>query len=787
MEIPRNLPGFIFILLVSVLLVFTRTAAEPLPNLILIMADDMGYGDWGPYDHDGNPDTPLVTDTPFLDQMAAEGVVLTDFYVPTSVCSPVRSSLLTGRHPTRTEVDRVIQPVQQTGMPYWEITIAELLRKKGYATGVFGKWHLGDQPQYLPTNQGFDTFFGIPYSNNSSTFHLLENETIVDPDPDQAFLTQQYTLKAQQFITDSVANNQPFLVYMPHSAPHVPLYASPAFEGSSPRGIYGDVVREMDWSVGQILDQIDRLGVDQDTLILFFSDNGPWIDVEAPPDHPEPWRWDWGSSGPLRDGKFTVYEGGVRVPFIARWPGEFPAGSTSNDPVIIYDLFPTIASVVGAELPSDRIIDGVNIKDVLSGSGVRNGSDFVFYLRGDPSAIRSNQWKLHTTPELTPLSLYDLESDIGETIPVTNTLVTDQILQHAISFHCDVVLPDSDHASLNTPVLTSSHSSSNRGRQAVDGLQRTRWKSLAGENEWLYVDLGTRYALDEILLLWDEDFGVGYELQVSEDAVSWSTFYSESAGDGLEDRIPISVVGRYVRFQGQVSSQGNGYALWEFEIHGIPVSTTSNLALDQPVTTSSSVSVCQQGGSAVDGHKGSRWESAPTDAEWLAIDLGVETYVTRLVLQWGAIFGKKYDIQISDDGVSWITVHDVVNGNGGWDSLSLNQFARHIRVLGVMRNFPSNGYSLWEVQIEGGIPSPTPTPTATATPLPSATATATPLPSATATNTPLPSATATSTPLPTPTQDTAKLVYLPLVQFLVSNQTFSADVRHTLLGRMPLW
>jgi arylsulfatase A-like enzyme len=242
------------------------------PNFIILLADDMGYGDWGPYDHDNNPSTPMVSDTPNLDQMAAEGVTLTDFYVSASVCSPVRSTLLTGRHQINTEITRVLQTSQYGGLPFYEETLPERLAIQGYQSAAIGKWHQGVHSQSTAINQGFDHFFGIPYSNDSPVFYLMEDETIIDPDPNQEELTQLFTIEARQFISESVALNQPFFLYVPYTAPHVPLYPSAGFQGTSPRGIYGDMVRELDWSVGEIINQVDSLGIGANTFILFIID-----------------------------------------------------------------------------------------------------------------------------------------------------------------------------------------------------------------------------------------------------------------------------------------------------------------------------------------------------------------------------------------------------------------------------------------------------------------------------------------------------------------------------------
>lgn len=395
----------------------TAQSSSPPPNVIVILADDLGYGDLGSYGH------PTIR-TPQLDRMAREGMRFTQFYVAANVCSPSRASLLTGRLPIRNGVTgnlAVFFPHSATGLPLSEITLADALKTKGYRTGIVGKWHLGSQPDYLPNKRGFDYYFGIPYSNDMipqnnyqipyPPLPLYENEKVLETDPDQTTLTNRYTDAAIRFIKGS--KGKPFFLYYPNNAPHTPLYASPAQKGKSKRGIYGDVVEEFDNSIGRILKTLKEQGIDKNTIVIFLSDNGPWLTQGE----------DGGSAGLLSEGKGSTYEGGMRVPAIARWPGHIPAGVENTALISSLDLFPTILHWAGAELPKDRQLDGTDLGTVFKGSG--KGRDVFFYYEGQTlHAIRKGPWKAafvthagyaKAAPEKheTPL-LYNLEVDPSE-------------------------------------------------------------------------------------------------------------------------------------------------------------------------------------------------------------------------------------------------------------------------------------------------------------------------------------------------------------------------------------
>lgn len=389
-------------------------AAAPLdasvPNIVIILADDLGYADLGSYGAER-------IRTPRLDRMAAEGVRFTDFYAAAPVCSPSRAALLTGRYPIRSGVTRVLTPSSTGGLPAEELTLPELLREHGYATGIVGKWHLGHTRPFLPLQHGFDEFFGMPYSNDMKPLRLLEGNRLRRGDiPADATLTGRYTKQAVEFIRRHAA--EPFFLYLAHSMPHYPVDAAARWRGSSRDGIYGDAVQELDWSVGRILDTLQQYGLDRRTAVFFTSDNGSWRGC---------------SNCPFRGKKASTWEGGMRVPMVARYPGVFQAGTVIGRPAAGFDLFSTALDLAGVPSPRDRTIDGRSLLPWLQPPGDRPPAapllerPLFYYRQASLQAVRLGKWKLHVARDgwwewirgMEP-ELYDLAQDPGETTNLAN-------------------------------------------------------------------------------------------------------------------------------------------------------------------------------------------------------------------------------------------------------------------------------------------------------------------------------------------------------------------------------
>lgn len=352
------------------------------PNIVVLFADDLGYGDLACF---GHPEFK----TPRLDRMAEEGARLTNFYVPMPFCAPSRGSILTGRYPFRHGVVRNPCPdagINDVGLALSEITIAEALRAAGYATCCIGKWHLGHVPGFLPREQGFDEYLGILYSNDMRPVELIDGETRVEYPVVQATLTKRYTERAIRFMTAN--KDRPFFLYLPHAMPHKPLAASEAFYKKSGAGLYGDVISELDWSVGMILDKLKELNLEKKTFVIFTSDNGPWFG---------------GYSGGLRGMKGQQWEGGIRTPMIARWPGVIPPGQTISETAGSIDVFPTALALAGAPLPQDRTIDGRDIMPMLTRKAPSPHEILIAQSGPKVTTVVSGRWKLHVkAPSLWP-------------------------------------------------------------------------------------------------------------------------------------------------------------------------------------------------------------------------------------------------------------------------------------------------------------------------------------------------------------------------------------------------
>jgi arylsulfatase len=394
------------------------SAQSPPPNIVFIYADDMGFGDLHVYGSN--------LKTPNLDKLASEGTRFTNWISANPVCSPSRASLLTGRYPTRVGVPRVLFPTDKNGLNLDEQTLADLLRARGYKTQCIGKWHLGSAPDYLPTKRGFDHYLGIPYSNDMNPRPLLRDTAVVEPEADLNTLTRKYTEEAVKFIRD--AKGSPLYLYFAHTYPHIPLGASDRFRGKSPQGIYGDVIEELDWSVGEVMNALRETGALNNTLVMMSSDNGPWYQ---------------GSAGPLRGRKGETWEGGVREPFIAWMPGRIPKGKVSNAVASMLDVVPTVANLCGASLPS-KPVDGLDAWSLWTGKVSQLERDPLLYFDDvHLQCARQGRWKLHLTrynsksysprpPEgllnllLPTPELYDLDTDPNESYDVA-------------SLHADVV------------------------------------------------------------------------------------------------------------------------------------------------------------------------------------------------------------------------------------------------------------------------------------------------------------------------------------------------------------
>lgn len=405
----------LYMLLLCVMLLFSCSVKPDKPNVIIFFTDDQGYADVGCFGAEG-------FNTPNFDRMAAEGVRFTSFYVPATVCTPSRAGLLTGQYPKRSNLhEAVLFPYSEGGLSTDKYTMAEMFRENGYSTSIIGKWHLGHLPQFMPLNHGFDYFYGVPYSNDmdrhyyrnidfqSPPLPLYKNETLIEEGPDQKYLTKRYTEEVIRLIRERGEN--PFFIYLAHNMPHTPLHASENFKGKSERGLYGDVIMELDWSMGEIVKALKEEGIYENTLMIFTSDNGP-VPLQ--------------SAKPLRGKKATTWEGGQRVPCIMTWPGKIPAGVTTDEMVLSMDLFPTFIDITGAKLAEPVKFDGISIKDFLQNPERVKLDDrpLLYYARnGKPEAVRFGKWKLHIAKTLGwnpdgegefPVSLYDMENDIGE-------------------------------------------------------------------------------------------------------------------------------------------------------------------------------------------------------------------------------------------------------------------------------------------------------------------------------------------------------------------------------------
>ncbi len=407
---------FLILLASFVLLpVFGQDSKKPnerLPNIVFIYADDLGYGDLSSFGA-------KAIKTPQLDRLAAEGLKLTSFYSVSPVCTPSRAAFLTGRYAARMGIQQmhlsnVLTFQDKTGLPTNETTIATALKKKGYATGCIGKWHLGHLAPHRPIDHGFDFYYGIPYSNDMQPSQLKRMDEVIEEPVKQDTLTQRYTEESVKFIEKNKDN--PFFLYLPHNMPHIPLFASEQFKNKSAGGLYGDVVEELDWSVGEILATLKRMNLEKNTIVFFASDNGPWYQ---------------GSPGPLRGRKGWTYDGGIRVPGIVYWPGKIKKGSVSDAPLATIDIFPTLMAIVGIDNASSQDLDGKNALPFLLGKQKNSPENlYLFFDKEFLQTARFGKWKIHVArwnvpryfagagnqinQKLSAPELYDMSVDMGE-------------------------------------------------------------------------------------------------------------------------------------------------------------------------------------------------------------------------------------------------------------------------------------------------------------------------------------------------------------------------------------
>jgi len=404
------------------------------PNVVILFTDDQGYGDVNCYNKG-------AVQTPNIDKLAQEGTLFTNFYVASAVCTPSRAGLLTGCYPQRVGMQHVVDDLSDHGLSSEEMTISSILKQNGYVNGLFGKWHLGHHPEFMPLQHGFNEFWGVPYSFDMWPIHpdpehpypalpLYDNEKIIEYNPNVNTITKRITEHAVDFVEKH--QGEPFFLYVPYTQPHVPLGASDEFRGKSGQGLYGDAIMELDWSVGEIVKKIDELGLNENTLIIFSSDNGPWITYG---DHA-------GSSGNLREAKGTTFGGGQKVPFVVRMPGAIPAGAYNDEMITALDILPTIMNVTKSSMVRMNSIDGVDVWSVMKGEKIENPrKDFFFVLGEEIQAVRSGKWKLHIPHKYRvvekrgtggmpgiqneedytlELSLYDIEKDPSESVNLAN-------------------------------------------------------------------------------------------------------------------------------------------------------------------------------------------------------------------------------------------------------------------------------------------------------------------------------------------------------------------------------
>lgn len=549
----------------------TPLVAQAPPNFVIVLADDLGHGDVGPYDHDSDPGTPDVTNTPVLDALAEEGVWMTDFYANSSVCSPSRVALMTGRHSIRSGITHAIPPGSPHGIPDWELTLPELLAPLGYRSSIVGKWHCGSAPEYWPLEHGFDEFFGILSSNNSLPLLLVHDATLVATNPPLEPLTQDFTAEAVQFIEQSVADRVPFFLYFAHTNVHTPLVVQPAFDGITGRGLLADSIFEMDWSLGQVLDTLVAEGVEQDTLVVFLSDNGACNGTtsQVQQNHPlktEPWRWVCGSNAPFSGYKGDSSEGGLRVTFAARWPGVLPAGVTRNTLASAVDLLPTLVGLAGGALPADRVLDGEDLFAAWTHDAPRVRDELHFYSlfygaqfgNRELRATRRGRIKQYFDPGFVATDTYDLQLDPTESSPLGDPVLAASLSDTARSFDCSLdarfTQPTAVYTSLGAPVIASSSVGCNTSSLVSDGRVSTRWETSTLGAHSLELDLGQARPVTSGVAVWGAMGPCQFSLEASLDGNEWVAVLDGEACQGGTQAFGVGRAARFFRLSLQVTA-----------------------------------------------------------------------------------------------------------------------------------------------------------------------------------------------------------------------------------------
>ena len=486
---------------------------------------------------------------------------------------------MTGRHHARSGVSGVLFPNSPVGLPLNEETIAERLRTEGYRTEMVGKWHLGDQAGMRPWERGFDRFFGVLNSNDMCQFELLDNGILVNGQPDQELLHAELFARARQAIVQAAAGTQPLFLLVSLVTPHVPVHVHPSFQGSSGRGLYADALREMDAGFGSLLQELQVQGMDASTLVIFTSDNGPWINSHGPPSgHPEPWRWVGGLTGGLRGAKGLAFEGGVRVPLRMRFPGRIAAGTVLDAPASMLDIFPTLLEAAALNTAMNRRYDGRS----LLASTPPDWEQCVYRMFHADSGMwgtrrlwsyRNERWKLFFDNQGQPTELYDLQSDPAESTPVSDAGRMATLSDRARQFHCQLDAgPGRTHSTTNLAQGARASSSASwqcsTANLACDGSTLSGYESPGCNAAWLALDLGAVRDISSQTVLFGASLPTQLVIERSLDGVNWQTLAAFSAWTGSQLDLPIGCLARHVRLRTSATAGGAGLSVLEWRVLG---------------------------------------------------------------------------------------------------------------------------------------------------------------------------------------------------------------------------